>query len=195
MSMYGFKTHLATVVAAAVCSGAAVPAVAYEIYKWVDENGIVHYSESAPEETDADVTTLELEPTNPPGYDPADDYYSIENQAERIRAQWEAIAEEKEERAEAERAAAVEERLAALESRSSQSYAPVYRPAPKVFLPLRHQRFFRPHSAGRLHGLHDRQRPRTERSAPARDTRGSRPGWPGHGSAQSARPGFASPED
>lgn len=192
MIMSAFKIHLAAAVAAAVCSTAAVPAGAYEIYKWVDENGVVHYSESAPEQTDADVKTLELELTNPPGYDPADDYYSIENQAERIRAQWEAIAEEKAEREEAERAAAVEERLARLESRSIQAHAPTYRPAANVFLPLGHQRLFRPHPARRPHGLHERQRPRAERSAPGR---GTRPGWPGHAAGQSARPGFASPED
>ncbi len=183
--------HLGILLSAALCAAIALPAAAYEIYKWVDEDGVVHYSQWAPEDSDAEVAKLEFERTNPPGYDPAEDDYSIENQAERIGEQWRAIAEEKEAREEAERAAAIEQRLAELERRDA-LHEPVYRPFVSAFPPLGH-RLLKPHFAGRFQGLQKR-RPRADRPPPRRE--GGRPGWSmREGPARPSRPGFGSPED
>lgn len=183
--------HLSILLSAALCAAIALPAAAYEIYTWVDEDGVVHYSQWAPEDTDAEVAKLDFEPTNPLGYDPAEDDYSIENQAERIGEQWRAIAEEKAAREEAARAAAIEERLAELERRDA-FREPVYRPVVSTFLPFGHRRL-KPHFAGRFHGFHER-RPRVER--PPRQREESRPGWSApEGSPRPSRPGFSSPEN
>lgn len=58
-------------------------AQATEVFRWVDEHGVVHFSDSAPEQVEAE--SLVLNDTTPPGYDPLEDPYSILNQAERLR--------------------------------------------------------------------------------------------------------------
>jgi hypothetical protein len=58
-------------------------AMAAEIYRWVDADGILHYSDAAPRE-DVAVTTIELDTPRPPDYDPLSDPWSIMNQARRI---------------------------------------------------------------------------------------------------------------
>ena len=77
---------LAAVVAA--CSTQLSPeAAAEEIYRWVDDGGTVHYSDTLPEH-DAPVTVLEIETSSRPAYNPEDDPYSILNQAARTHARW-----------------------------------------------------------------------------------------------------------
>ena len=66
-----------------LCAGLAVSANAAEIYRWVDEDGVVHFSDARPRD-DASVITLRLEDTNAEDYDPATDPYSVLNQAARI---------------------------------------------------------------------------------------------------------------
>lgn len=65
----------------------ATAANASEIYKWVDEDGVVHYSDTRPE-NDAPVTTMQLRELNPEDYDTAKDPYSILNQAKRMNESW-----------------------------------------------------------------------------------------------------------
>lgn len=57
---------------------------AYEVYHWVDENGVPHYSQERPDENIAGVRKLQLEDTTPPDYDPEEDRYGVEEQAERM---------------------------------------------------------------------------------------------------------------
>ena len=72
--------------AALAVTWSATPS-ASEIYKWVDEDGVVHYSDTRPK-NDAPVTTIELRQLNPENYDPVTDPYSILNQAKRTNASW-----------------------------------------------------------------------------------------------------------
>ncbi len=60
---------------------------ASEIYKWVSEDGVVHYSDTRPE-NETSVTTLQLRELNSADYDPATDPYSILNQAKRTNESW-----------------------------------------------------------------------------------------------------------
>ena len=83
-----------------LCSSAIVHAT--EIYRWVDEDGVVNFSDEKPASvTDADV--LEVQAGNSPDYDPDTDPYSIRNQAARINKKYAAIEEGREERREKRR--------------------------------------------------------------------------------------------
>jgi hypothetical protein len=75
----------------------AVNADAGEIYRWVDEQGIVHFSDTMPADN-SKVESLYVGKTNPPDYDPSKDPYSITNQAERIGENWSRLEEERQAR-------------------------------------------------------------------------------------------------
>lgn len=78
---------------------AGSPAVAAtEIFHWVDENGVAHFSQSAPLSDVAGVSHLTLEDTTPPDYDPEEDRYGVEAQAERMAALREEMAQKRESR-------------------------------------------------------------------------------------------------
>ncbi len=175
----------------------AGPAVALEIYTWVDDEGVVHYSESRPAEPAASpVETFHIAQTNSLTYDPDDYYWSILNQAERIGEQWSALQEEKAAAEALARAAAAEDRIAELErrldARETDDYV-IARPyyGPFAFFPQRQQRFLN-------HGVHSRSSryepfppPRTDRDLTIPD-RESRPGWtPPKAPAKPPVPGFA----
>jgi hypothetical protein len=59
---------------------------AQEVYRWVDENGVVNFSDTAPRAADANVNTVILEDTAPSNYDPEEDIYNVAAQAERMQA-------------------------------------------------------------------------------------------------------------
>ena len=82
--------------------GWTVSANPTEIYHWTDEQGVLHFSDTRPED-DTDVTTLRVQDTNPPDYVPAEDPYSIRNQAARTNAIWQELAKAREERQEKRR--------------------------------------------------------------------------------------------
>ena len=72
-------------------------AEAQEVYRWVDENGVVNFSDRAPPAAEAaDVGTLTLEDSRPAGYDPEQDVFNIEATAERTQARREALQQERE---------------------------------------------------------------------------------------------------
>lgn len=75
---------------------------AQEIYHWQDENGVQHFSQIAPAGEIAGVSTLTLADSTPPDFDPDEDRYGVEAQAERMKA----LREEMEKRREARRKAA-----------------------------------------------------------------------------------------
>lgn len=172
------------------------PAGALEIYTWVDDEGVVHYSESRPEELAAtQVETFHIASTNSLAYDPDDYYWSILNQAERIGEQWSTIQEQKAEEQALARTAAAEARIDELErrltARETADYvtAPPYY-APFAFFPGRHQR-----SINR--GFHSRTThepfppPHTDRDLTI-PTRDPRPGWtPPRAPTTPPTPGFA----
>jgi hypothetical protein len=75
---------------------------AAEIYKWVDEEGVIHFSDTKPVDA-ASVESLLVHQTNAPDYNPTDDPYSIRNQAKRVGETWERLEKERDERQEKRR--------------------------------------------------------------------------------------------
>ena len=84
---------------------------ASEIYHWVDENGVHHYSQNAPANASAPVNTMTVEDTRPSGYDPEEDIYDVAGQAERMAAMRQEMADRREKERERQ------QRLAELQAR------------------------------------------------------------------------------
>jgi hypothetical protein len=61
-----------------------LPAYAASVYKWVDANGVTHYSDEAPASTTTQVTLIEVPATRSVAVDAENDYYSIANQWMRL---------------------------------------------------------------------------------------------------------------
>jgi len=59
---------------------------AADVYRWVDENGVVNFSDTAPTAGNDAVDMMTLEDSTPPDYDPEEDIYNVAAQAERMRA-------------------------------------------------------------------------------------------------------------
>jgi hypothetical protein len=79
----------------ALASGSAAAA---EIYHWIDDDGVTHFSDTPPVNGE-EARSLHVNPSNPADYDPAHDPYSIVNQAKRMNDKLSALEEEKERRA------------------------------------------------------------------------------------------------
>lgn len=123
-------------------------AIAADVFTWKDDEGIVHFSQWAPDEI-GDIKRLTVHSTNPPGYEPEDDPYSIRNQAARTNETWTDLQERKEARLEKQRE---ESQWSSPYDRSQYDYyaanryyespgyfyAPIYRPIrPPIRPPLR----------------------------------------------------------
>ena len=63
-------------------------ATAGQLFTWVDETGVTHFSQWPPASPDVAASTLTLPRTNPPDYDPKEDPNSVLRQAERIQEDW-----------------------------------------------------------------------------------------------------------
>ena len=63
---------------------------AKDIFRWVDSDGAVHFSDTRPAADDVEVTTLTLA-SSASDYDASLDPYSILNQAARTHERWQAI--------------------------------------------------------------------------------------------------------
>jgi hypothetical protein len=74
------------------------PAASSEIFHWVDEDGVLNFSDWAPENSDVEVAKLVVSNSNPPGYDPNEDQSSILEQAERMNDRWSELKERQEDR-------------------------------------------------------------------------------------------------
>ncbi len=96
------RIPILTVAVLVLFSAGAASANASEIYQWTDEDGVVHFSDTRPGDG-AVVTTLRVQATNPPDYDPVEDLYSISNQAIRTKATWAELEKAREEREEKRR--------------------------------------------------------------------------------------------
>lgn len=170
----------AAVLAATFGVLAAHPAAAYEIYKWVDGDGVVHYSQSRPAAAATPVETVSIPERNPPGYDPGEQYRAAVAEAERIRSELDERRAERQAEAERERARAAEERLAELERRVAAAEEAAYSARPLYASP------------GFLHHRFPGHRP------PPRRPRDPAPGegWPGPWEPQAPpEPGFRAPAD
>lgn len=73
--------------AALLSSPVSGPALAGDIFRWVDENGVVHYSDTKPKQ-EMPVEVVEIETASSSDYDPVEDPYSILNQASRLHEIW-----------------------------------------------------------------------------------------------------------
>jgi hypothetical protein len=73
-----------------------------EVFHWVDDNGVMHFSQWAPDDVE-NIATLAIQKTNPPDYSPQEDPYSIRNQAQRINETWAALEALREKRREKDR--------------------------------------------------------------------------------------------
>lgn len=82
--MNGFyASSIALFVLAAVlpCTAGAT-----EVYRWVDEAGVVHFSQVAPASEGVSAEKLTIEDDRPSDYDPERDLYGVAEQAERMQA-------------------------------------------------------------------------------------------------------------
>ena len=82
---------------------ASMPVLATEVYHWVDESGVPHYSQNVPTADVTGVSIIILEDTTPPDYDPEEDRYGVEAQAERMVSLREEMAEKREAQRERQR--------------------------------------------------------------------------------------------
>ena len=85
---------------AIVASGTSA---AQEIFHWVDENGVPNFSQERPAGSVQEFSELYLEDTTPADYDPEQDIYGIEEQAERMQALREDMEKRREENREREK--------------------------------------------------------------------------------------------
>jgi len=61
-----------------------LPAYATSVHKWVDTNGITHYSDEAPASSTTQVTLIEIPTNHTLAVDAENNYYSITNQWMRL---------------------------------------------------------------------------------------------------------------
>jgi hypothetical protein len=100
---------------------------AQEIYHWVDENGVSHYSQTAPAGAVDGVETMSLEDTAPADNDPGEDIYGVEAQAERMAALRQEMEEKRDTRRES-RAANAQQPVVQYQNPVNYGYGPFWRP-------------------------------------------------------------------
>ena len=100
------RLAILTTVLAGCLAAAAAPA--QDIYRWVDEEGVVHFSDTAPVSESRDVSTVEVEDTRSSDYDPEADIYNVAEQAERMQALRDKMDQEREERRARQRSVAAQ---------------------------------------------------------------------------------------
>ncbi len=67
-----------------LCACLVLPAQADIAHKWVDADGVTHYSDEPPADAAAPATAIELPAAGRRATSPGDDYYSIANQWQRM---------------------------------------------------------------------------------------------------------------
>lgn len=65
-------------------NGVLLPAYATSVHKWVDTDGITHYSDEAPASSTTQVTLIEIPTNHTLAVDAENNYYSITNQWMRL---------------------------------------------------------------------------------------------------------------
>ena len=131
------------------------PATATVVHKWVDANGITHYSDTLPEIAPAKITEIEVPDTDGNTDSNASDYYSIANQWQRLhqeRLERDRLALEREKQAAARQPSAPE--VVYVESSDETSHQFIYLGTPR----LRH-RIYRSHDRAGRHYRHGHNRP------------------------------------
>lgn len=123
---------------------ASSTAAAYEIYHWLDESGVPNFSQEQPDGKIPGVSKLNLVDSTPPDYDPDEDRYGIEVQAERMKALREEMDQRRDATRERERNAAQQQVVQYREPYRSYSHGiwfpPIYprpplKPVPPIEVP------------------------------------------------------------
>ena len=76
------------------------PVCANEIYRWVDENGVVNFSQTAPPSPDLVTEKVTVQDDRPSDWDPEADIYGVEEQAARMQARREDMEKKRQDRIE-----------------------------------------------------------------------------------------------
>lgn len=106
---------------------------ATEIFHWVDENGVSHFTQSAPPSDVAGVKQMMVEDSPPPDYDPEEDRYGVAQQQERMAAMRAEMEEKREAEAKRQRDAAARQPVVRYQDRYGSPLfynPPYYRPRP-----------------------------------------------------------------
>lgn len=99
-------THtISILVLAGILLPGGASAEATEVYHWVDEDGVSHFSQTGPNNASGDVRKLALENPVPSGYDPDEDIFGVEQQAQRMKELRESMESKRQARLEAQRKA------------------------------------------------------------------------------------------
>lgn len=95
MIMRSFRKRFVLFWLALVCLSLFWPLslVAEEIYHWVDEQGVKHYSQSPPPVATKDVKTLDVDGSQPASYNPEEDRYNVAAQEKAMQAMRDEMAE------------------------------------------------------------------------------------------------------
>ncbi len=125
-----------------------LPVSAAVVHKWVDEKGVTHYSDAAPETPATTVTKIDLRNRKPTKASVENNYYSIKNQWQRLhkeRLEQEKLKLEKTRQEAALRS--VEPQVVYINESREEKAAVVYQGS-----------FYPRHGHGRLHKRHNHQR-------------------------------------
>ncbi len=121
MKTFFAPRHGWVLVAAVLACG---PAAGAEIYRWVDENGVVNFSQTAPPPDVESSETVAVQDGRPSDWDPEADIYGVEEQAARMQAMREEMDEKREKMREQQRH---QQTLTAPQYREPEPYGyPVY---------------------------------------------------------------------
>lgn len=103
-------------------------AVATEVYRWVDEDGVSHFSQNPPSEDVDGVKKITLEDTTPPDYDPDEDRYNVAEQEKRMASIRDEMQEKREAERERRRKAAARQPVVQYQQPYSYGYSSFLRP-------------------------------------------------------------------
>ena len=152
---------------------------AAQVYTWVDDSGVTHFSETPPAERATDTQLIDITPTAAPASNADNDFYSVVNQADRMetrRLENEKLAAEKKQAsAEASKArteaAAIQQRSYYDSADDNNRYYPVY----PYYPPYGHHPGRPGHGHKPVHPVH----PVYPRPKNPRTSLGKTPGMPG----------------
>ncbi len=125
-----------------------LPVSAAVVHKWVDEKGVTHYSDAAPETSATAVTKIDMRNREPAKTSVANDYYSIKNQWQRLHK----------ERMELEKLKLEKTRQEAAQRSAEPQVVYVNEPREKQTAVVYPGSYHRGHGHGRLHKRNNHQR-------------------------------------
>ena len=82
-----------------IAAAFSAPAAAQDVYRWVDENGVVHFSDKPPVAASTEVHTVAIQSAPPSRTDAEPDVYNLEATAARTQAHRDRLAQQRDNRA------------------------------------------------------------------------------------------------